>query len=605
MELQFETYGKVGGGKFPDFVEFERTDGQLFFVDQGQIYGNPSERFHGDFTNPIWSKKHNVSPKGDNDISNLELKTLSGFGIVGCYRTSTAQKLIIYEFQHDISNYLDSGTITHSISDPVSRFRLSLENPHEENLDLPGRVLINESESLISPGAKVIFDFGMGKEIEDYPMGTFYVDRSTFAVSDPTINIDGRNKIGKVLSDQTLDENYDYWLKSISETLKDILDNAQLRPYEYMVQMNNDEAWFNFERDTTYTQAIAKIFESLPEWQIRELEDGTIVLGGRNYKAFDSLGTYTFQRNKDIFSREVERDDSEVYRRVCVYTPEFAQFVYKDVEEYQGWNLQTNKTMYVEVAEGSTMQDLNRYADELIIRLSNVGKLESFNGPFRPHLQVGDAAKIVTANGTDELGLITEITHEFGKNGFYTTFTVDSGGTLGRGRVSDFIKKLTDAKRRETNKGDSGVDTETFTNIARNSRVNVSSSRSSTFNRFLINDGKKFFNQEEVDGGLGWQPHPNDPSPYIVIDFGKQCVVNKVKLWLDYDELHHDTLPTYYQIQYWDARQWVTLLTVSSAITPEMEHEFSSINTSSLKFNLHQKHNGHQNWREIEIWGNN
>ena len=49
----------------------------------------------------------------------------------------------------------------------------------------------------------------------------------------------------------------------------------------------------------------------------------------------------------------------------------------------------------------------------------------------------------------ESLGLITEINHNFGKQGFYTSFTVDSGGRLGRGRLSDFIGMI-------NNKGTTG-----------------------------------------------------------------------------------------------------------------------------------------------------
>ena len=45
-----------------------------------------------------------------------------------------------------------------------------------------------------------------------------------------------------------------------------------------------------------------------------------------------------------------------------------------------------------------------------------------------------------------DLGLITEITHSFGKSGFSTSFTVDSGGRLGRGTLSNYIKMI-DNKR--------------------------------------------------------------------------------------------------------------------------------------------------------------
>ena len=99
--------------------------------------------------------------------------------------------------------------------------------------------------------------------------------------------------------------------------------------------------------------------------------------------------------------------------------------------------------MYVNVAEGTSLTDAEEYAEELAGRLSNVGKIESFTGPFKPYIVVGDEAVIIDESGSEELGLITEITHKFGKDGFYTDFTVDSGGTLGKGRLVDYISQIT------------------------------------------------------------------------------------------------------------------------------------------------------------------
>jgi hypothetical protein len=120
--------------------------------------------------------------------------------------------------------------------------------------------------------------------------------------------------------------------------------------------------------------------------------------------------------------------------------------VYQDVETYSGWNLQANKTLYINVPEGTTLADIQSYAEQIANNLQYVGKIESFTGPFRPQLILGDEAVIVSSKGSIRLGLITEITHRFGKDGFYTDFTVDSGGRLGKGRLSDYIGKITKDK---------------------------------------------------------------------------------------------------------------------------------------------------------------
>ena len=56
--------------------------------------------------------------------------------------------------------------------------------------------------------------------------------------------------------------------------------------------------------------------------------------------------------------------------------------------------------------------DAQMLAILLASSLKNVGKLETFNGPFRPHLLVGDEAKIIDGD-IETLGLITEINHNF------------------------------------------------------------------------------------------------------------------------------------------------------------------------------------------------
>jgi hypothetical protein len=134
-------------------------------------------------------------------------------------------------------------------------------------------------------------------------------------------------------------------------------------------------------------------------------------------------------------------DDQSSYRKVCVHDAEWTIEVYEDIATYSGWNLQSNKTLFVQVAEGTSLVNATAIAENLASRLESVGKVETFSGPFRPQLLVGDGATIIDGDSTD-LGIITEITHNFGKNGFTTNFTVDSGGRLGRGRLSDYIRVI-------------------------------------------------------------------------------------------------------------------------------------------------------------------
>lgn len=442
MELSFETIAVAGEGNFPDFVQFEKTEGELFFLDNGLMYGIPSSRLNGDFSNPTWLAPVNVGPEGDQNMSRLEIKTIAGFGIVGSYKTDTAQKLLIYEYMIEMDRYMESGSIKHSMDTPISAFTLNLENPIDENPEHQGNAAISEESSLLSPGSKVSFEFSMG-DSEPYHMGSFYVDRSSFTLLNETITVDGRNIIGKALNDQTFDEDNTYSYNILNETLKSILSKANISNDEILVENTSVYAGYQFDVNMTYLEGILEILKALDNWKIEELVDGTVVIGSNSYTGFVRNSSYVFRRDKDIFTRGIIRDDQEAYRKVCVHTGDFSIKVYREVETYSGWNLQANKTLYVNVPDGTSLTDAQSYAEQIANNLQYVGKIESFTGPFRPQITIGDEAVIVGENGSVTLGQITEITHRFGKNGFYTDFTVDSGGRLGKGRLSDYIARIT------------------------------------------------------------------------------------------------------------------------------------------------------------------
>ena len=442
MQLIFENEATIGAGAYPDFIQFPMTEGQLFYIEDGFLYGTPSDRLDGDFSSPLWQDSVNVNPKNDTELGNLELKTLSGFGIVGCFKTPYAQKLLIHEYMFEMERYLDSGSIKFSMDTPIASFTLSLDNPINDNPEYEGNVAISEKSSLLSPGSKVLFEFLIG-DSEPYPMGTFYVDRSSFELLGESISVDGRNIIGKALGDQSFDEENIYPYQLLHLALKDILYKANISSDEMLVQNTTLSAGYQFDYEMSFIEGIQEILKALDNWQIKELVDGTVVIGAASYAGFTSNSTYTFYRNKDIFTRNIVRDDQESYRRVCVHNQDYSIKVYRDVETYTGWNLQANKTLYINVPEGTALSDAESYAAQIADSLQYVGKIESFTGPFRPQIILGDEAVIVDSEASASLGLITEITHRFGKDGFYTDFTVDSGGKLGKGRLSDYIGRIT------------------------------------------------------------------------------------------------------------------------------------------------------------------
>lgn len=440
MELVFSTVENIGKGKYPDFIQFPKTEGQLFYLSNEKLYGKPTEKLNGEYSSPVWLDSLMISP--DDTIKQLELQILQGFGIVGSYRTDYEHKILIYEFSFEMDRYLESGTIKHSMDTPITSFTLNLGNPINENPEYIGNTAISEGTSLLSPGSKIEFELVMG-DSEPYPMGIFYTDRSNFELLNETVSVDGRNIIGKALNDQSFDEDNTYLYTVLHDILKDILYRANITSDEMLVENTGVYAGYEFNSNMSYLEGINEILKALENWQIKELVDGTVVIGALNYGGFTRNTTYMFYRDKDIFTRGIVRDDQDAYRRVCIHNQDFSIKVYVDVATYSGWNLQANKTLYVNVPEGTSLADAQNYSTQIANQLQYVGKIESFTGPFRPQLILGDEAVIINSKGVISLGLITEITHRFGKSGFYTDFTVDSGGKLGKGRLSDYVGRIT------------------------------------------------------------------------------------------------------------------------------------------------------------------
>jgi len=441
MQLIIEKYGEIGVGNYPDFLQFPDTEGQQFYIKNGELYGKPSAKIkNGEFNNAEWLEENNISP--DANISLLEIKTLTGFGVVGSYVTPIAQKMIIYEFQQDMSNYLNSGSIRFGIDTPIASFTLSLENPIDKETEIEGNVAINEKASLLSPGAKVVFKFSAGDDFEEIYLGSYYIDRSQYNILSEKASVDGRNLIGKALKDQTLNMNNYTGYKEITTIINDMLRNANLDIDQYEVENNLEKRRFEFEPNKEVLGSLEEIFKSMVNWKMEETHEGEIIVGSPSYGLFPQRGIYNFYRNKDIFSRQIDRDDQGSYRKVCVHDGKWNIEVYENVSVFSGWNLQSNKTLFVKISDGTSLSNAQAIALEVANRLENVGKIESFNGPLRPQLLVGDEATIIDNDGTTTLGLITEIAHSFGKDGFYTSFTVDSGGRLGKGRLGDYINMI-------------------------------------------------------------------------------------------------------------------------------------------------------------------
>ena len=299
--------------------------------------------------------------------------------------------------------------------------------------------IINEYIPNYPPASKIKLNFKSG-DSDPLLMGIFYVDRTNFAVGRANVSVDARNSVGKYLKDQTFDERNIYAKQQIQLLLAQILTGMGIT--NYYVGTETTELGMEFSPSQDILSGINDVLTTIRDWQVREEPDGKVVVAERTDTAFTQPGTYTFYRNRDVFSRSVTKDDNNTYGRVCVHTSDFSVKAYRPVSSDLGWLPPAQKTLYQQCPDGTTSIAAAALATEIAEQLSNSGEVEEFVGPIRPQLMPGDGAQIVDEDGPRLVGTITTVTHQFGKDGFYTQFTVDSGGKINKPLLSDYLKQI-------------------------------------------------------------------------------------------------------------------------------------------------------------------
>ena len=397
----------------------------------GNLQGATAQITLGDFSPTITFDSVGICAK-QTSVEFSSLHMYSTDGIYVSWLFGDKQQVVIFLLEYDISEKLLTADIGYDVSKPINKCKISFVVTPD--------LFIEEQRSLLNPGAKITIRFQAGDSAY-YKMGEFYVDRSSTSDLKKTARLEARGLMGKPLQDQSFDESYDYPYDAVSDTLEAIMILAGYTTDQYRIETTTDNIGISFDRKKKIYDGIEEILEA-QGWQIRERAEGYIVIGASDYSEFATVGDYEFEYGVDCYSRSTTDDDDDAYTRVCVHTSDFSVAVYDDVEIYQSWRIGAQKTKYVEVADGTSSGSATAIAADLATKLSNSGTLESYTGPFRPYLIDGDTAKITKDAIETTIGVITNIRLVLGRNGFSTEFDVDSGGVVGTGRMSDYIKKL-------------------------------------------------------------------------------------------------------------------------------------------------------------------
>ena len=333
---------------------------------------------------------------------------------------------IRYVYNMDLSKVIDSWSWKTQSDSYVAQLSANILNV--------GSDFFTETTSLFQPGAKLRLRVRFG-DSQPFWIGVAYLDEVNFDVMSDVVDLTGRNSIGYFLKDQTFDEQYAY--TGLSHVIAGtILTYAGIT--NHVIQEGSGDAAFKFKPETTLLDGLQEMSSyyttAANAWTMLETSDGCVCIGYEDWlTTIEPNSIYQFKEEHDIFKRKTSKMIDGSYTSIRVtgkgtddkdLTP-----VTLPVNNFPNWTLGTHRTKHLTAPDGLTQEKLQAWAQNQANALQYVGIKEDFTSPFRPQLLVGDIAETVADNVGTKLGIITEVEQSFSKrDGFRTTFSVDSGG---------------------------------------------------------------------------------------------------------------------------------------------------------------------------------
>lgn len=423
--LVWDFYRAVGSASgLGGTVEYYEESGQSIWLDANGMATETTTVEDGHWDGTTWSEDIAILP---DDHGALSLDHPSNGVLYGAALRGGQLWFYRYVYAMDIGDLVRSGSWKASNDSAISQLSMQLANISND--------LFSVETTLFQPGARLSLAVVMG-DSAPYDIGVAHLDEVTFDPLSETVSLSGRNQTGYYLKDQTFGAN-NAWPGTGKTAVEDILKFAGIK--KYSVGPSTAKWTWTFDAKKTILGGLEEIGAWFAGWEVRELPDGLVVVGypawiAANYQA---TGYYQLNVGREVTRRRTRKSADAAYCQVYVtgkgqdgaeLTPAVA-----DVDNFAFWALPAHKIYYDTAPNGLTQEELQSYADDLAERLQYVGMVDSFTLPFmQPQLLIGDVVQVYQTGDTEavSLGTITSLTHTFGKAGFSTAFTVDSGGAV-------------------------------------------------------------------------------------------------------------------------------------------------------------------------------
>lgn len=345
--------------------------------------------------------------------------------------------LYYYCYKKDVSNFLDNASCGYQVDNPMTQFNVTLKNLSD--------VHFTSDATLFSPSILIrpYLRFGNSQELL---IGNYYIDDVNWRYAGKTVTLSARNGIATRLNDQTLDEDMDFDDSAVAVIIE-ILSHFGFDEIEYDIdpQATMVDVKISAKASDSGLKILQDIGDLLTdsttagkEWKMIEYVEwdgrSVIVIGYSEFlNDYQPIEHFRFDGMSDTFSKSVNRTIDGVYTHVrCTGTDSDKKeldAVIAEVDTWKYWSTGSHRTYHAEKIEGTTQEALEKYAQTLASQLRLTGRTMAYKMPLRMQMTIGDVAEIIDEDGdTEKLGIITEVIHSFGADGFFTEFTITSGG---------------------------------------------------------------------------------------------------------------------------------------------------------------------------------
>jgi len=401
-------------------VSYFDTMCQSFYIDTGQIKTQIGHLHQGQWQDLEREPEVIISDTG---YGALDIEHNFNGVVWGTAQHGLDVVFFLYEYMLDISSWIESGSWSLAPENPIKIGDITVKNADKSRFE-------DDAHTLFTPGSKLRSWYAYG-DSDPVMFCMFFIEHSPYSNTAFNFKFSGRNRLGFSLVNQKFDERTTY-AGTRTEAITQMLLDAGVVPAAILVQEDATAASFTFESQKNYLEGITEA-TALIDWYFDDLPDGTIVIGDAAFIKTNAAktGIYTFDLGADVKSREVSRQTEGVYSRLCVRRKGNTPLsLYADIPYFEGWYIGGHKTFYQDVPDITDQSTMERIRDQLVEGMQYSGITETFEGNFRPWLQIGDVA-IINESGMPRIsGIVTNIAHKYGVSGFFTTFTVSSGGTI-------------------------------------------------------------------------------------------------------------------------------------------------------------------------------